>query len=338
MLRSTPAGSANGPARSRRILIALLALVLIAGSWIAPARAQEATPAAPSPTLPATVTDINGDSVTVTDVSRIIPLNGDIAEIVYDLGFRANVVGLDVSATYPEGWMESVPSIGYQRTLSAEGILSLEPTLVIGNADAGPPEIIDQVKAAGVPVVIIDAGDPTIDQPVAKILAVAAALGVPEAGAALAEKTQAEIDSATALAATATSAPRVLFLYVRGADVTMIGGAGTGADVMIEAAGGINAGSDLQGFVPMTPEALAAAAPDVFVLLTAGLESVGGIDGLLELPGIAQTPAGENRAVLDYDDLYFLGLTPRTGEALTDLIYGIHPELAEATPVASPAA
>lgn len=323
---------------SRRLIVVLFALVVSLGSWIAPVNAQEATPTAPTPALPVTVTDNNGESVEVSDISRIIPLNGDIAEIVYDLGFQANVIGLDVSATYPEGWMESVPSIGYQRSLSAEGILSLEPTLVIGNADAGPPEIIDQVKAAGVTVVIIEDGEISIDQPVAKILAVAAALGVPEAGAALAEKTQAEIDSATALAATATSAPRVLFLYVRGADVAMIGGVGTGADVMIEAAGGINAGADLQGFVPMTPEALAAAAPDVLILLSAGLESVGGIDGLLELPGIAQTPAGENRAVLDYDDLYFLGLTPRTGEALTDLIYGLHPELAAATPVASPAA
>jgi iron complex transport system substrate-binding protein len=76
--------------------------------------------------LPATLTDVSGDEVTVTDISRIIPLNGEITEVIYALGLGDNVVGVDISATYPPEAADK-PSIGYQRTLSAEGIISLNP-------------------------------------------------------------------------------------------------------------------------------------------------------------------------------------------------------------------
>jgi iron complex transport system substrate-binding protein len=315
------------------VLVAFVVSVYAPGSPLL-AKTPEATP--PTPVLPATVTDATGNEVTVSDVSRIVPLNGDIAEIVWTLGLGANVVGVDTSATYPAEWVEPLPKIGYQRQLSAEGILSLDPTVVIGTENAGPPEVIEQIRDAGVPVVIL-AIETNLEAPVQKITGVAAALGVADTGEALAAKTQAEIDAALALAATATSKPRVAFLYVRGTTTQMIAGEGTDAGVLIAAAGGIDAGAEagITDYAPITAESLAAAQPDVLLLLTAGLESVGGIDGLLEIPGIAQTPAGQNRAVLDYDDLYLLGLTPRAGQALHDLVLGLHPELANATPVAN---
>jgi iron complex transport system substrate-binding protein len=83
----------------------------------------------------------------------------------------------------------------------------------------------------------------------------------------------------------------------------------------------------VQGYKPLTPEALVTAQPDVLLLLTAGLDSVGGVDGLLSLPGVGQTPAGKNRRVLHYDDQYLLGIGPRVGQALMDLVKGLHPEL-----------
>ncbi|MGD9892387.1 MAG: hemin ABC transporter substrate-binding protein [Dehalococcoidia bacterium] len=286
-----------------------------------------ATAASSRPVLPVTVTDKDGRSVTVTDVSRIIPLNGDIAEVIWALGLGDNVIATDTSATYPEA-ATTLPKIGYQRQLSAEGVLSLNPTLVIGNEAAGPPAVIEQIRGAGVPVVILPSAT-TLDGAVEKIRAVAAALGVPERGGQIAAQTQTEIAAAQALAATATSKPRVAFLYVRGAATQQLGGKGTSADALIAAAGGVDAGSEagVQGFKPLTPEALVTAQPDVLLLLMAGLESVGGVDGLLTLPGVAQTPAGKNRRVLDYDDQYLLGMGPRVGQALMDLVKGLHPEL-----------
>ncbi|MGH2583411.1 MAG: heme/hemin ABC transporter substrate-binding protein [Dehalococcoidia bacterium] len=285
------------------------------------------TVTATRPVLPATVTDKDGRSVTVTDVSRIIPLNGDIAEVIWALGLGDNVVATDTSATYPEA-ATTLPRIGYQRQLSAEGVLSLRPTVVIGNENAGPPAVIEQIRGAGVPVVILPVTT-TLEGVPGKIRDVATTLGVVETGQRVAAQTQSEIDAAKTLAATATSTPRVAFLYLRGASTQQIGGTGSSADALITAAGGVDAGTTagIRGFQPITAEALVTARPDVLLLLSAGLESVGGRDGLLTIPGIAQTPAGQNRRILDYEDQYLLGLGPRAGQALMEIVKGIHPEL-----------
>jgi iron complex transport system substrate-binding protein len=292
---------------------------------------QEASPAASpaaEPQLPATVTGVDGQTVTVEDVSRIVPLSGDIAEILWTLGLGDKIVGVDVSAVYPPEVMGPLPKIGFERQLSAEGILSLEPTLVIGKEQAGPPEVLDQIRAAGVPVVIV-AEPQTLGAPTSKIRDVAAAVGLADEGEALATRVQMEIDAVREAAAQAESQPRVLFIYVRAGGTQLIGGSGSVADAMIAAAGGVDAGVEagIQGFQPMTAEAVAAARPDIIIAPLSGVESIGGAEALAELPGVAQTPAGESGQILVYDDLLFLGMTPRTGEALAQLAQALHPEL-----------
>lgn len=279
------------------------------------------------PSLPATITGSDGKQVAVTDVSRIVPLNGDLTEIVYVLGLGQNVVGDDFTATYPAAALK-LPKIGLQTMLSAEGILSLKPTVVIGNNDAGPPAVIDQLRSAGVPLVILKYPS-TLDGVAPKIKQVAQALGVAGRGDQIAQQTQSEIDAAEALAKRATSHPRVAFLYLRGTQVQDIGGKDYGSDGLITAAGGIDAGAEagVTGLQPLTAEALVAAKPDVILTLNGALDSVGGIDGLLKLPGVAQTPAGQNKKIVHLDDQYLLGLGPRAGLALMDLVKALHPEL-----------
>ena len=345
---------------TRRMAALLATLALIASLALSPfvsARTPEASPASgsvPTPTLPVTVTDATGAEVTVTDVSRIITLNGDITETVFALGLGGNVVADDISALYPPE-AASLPKIGYQRELNVEGILSFEPTVVIGDEEAGPPEVIQQIRDAGVPVVIVASDTSSIYGPVEEIRQVGAALGIPAEGDALATTLETQLQEAETLAATATSTPRVAFLYIRGQGTQMIAGAGTSADLVIAAAGGINAGADsgIQGYAPITPEALVAAAPDVILVMQAGLASVGGVEGLLAIPGVAQTPAGEAGAVVAFEDLYLLGFGPRLGAAVHDLTLALHPELdgepinpqwqgtdvaLEASPAASPSA
>src|SRR5688572_4481039 len=138
-----------------------------------------------APVLPATYTDSDGNDVTVTDVSRIIPVNGDLAEVVWALGLGDNVVATDISATYPAA-ADATPKIGYQRALTAETILSYEPTVILADDLAGPPEVLDQLRTTGIPVVIIKRLK-NIEAPANKIAAVAAALGVPGRGAKLVE-------------------------------------------------------------------------------------------------------------------------------------------------------
>lgn len=285
--------------------------------------ASAAAPEA-SPSLPVTVRDSNGKEVTITDVSRIIPLNGDLAEVVFALGLGPNVVATDVSATYPAE-AAAAPKIGYQRQLAAEGILSFSPTVVLGTTDAGPPPVIEQLRAAGLTVVILPPNR-ELEQVPAKVRSVAAALGVPGRGEELAGSIEDEVAAAEEKAAKVDGKPRAAGLYLRGASTQMIFGKGAGADQLLVAAGATDAAGEvgINGTVPITPEALVQLQPDVLVVTTTGLQSVGGIDGLLAIPGIAQTPAGQNRRVLAYEDQFLLGGGPRIGQALTQLVGDLH--------------
>ena len=150
------------------------------------------------------------------------------------------------------------------------------------------------------------------------IESVAETLGVAEAGAELVSQVEAQMAAALDLAPTEHDPLRMVFLYVRGtAGVYLMAGDGSGADAMIEAVGGIDVGTEAgldESFVPITSEALIAAQPDLIIVMTKGLESVGGVDGLLEIPGLAQTPAGENRRVVDMEDSVLLAFGPRIGD------------------------
>ena len=125
----------------------------------------------------------------------------------------------------------------------------------------------------------------------------------------------------------ARAQPKVLFLYARGQGALQVSGRGTAAEAMVTLAGGVSAVTGYEGYTPLTPEAAIAAAPDVLLMPARGLDSVGGIDGLLKAPGVALTPAGQERRIVAMDDLYLLGFGPRLGQAVRDLAVFLHPEL-----------
>lgn len=337
----------------RLILLASMAAMLVAGiigTSMPVANAQDASPEAAAPQLPVTVTDVNGNSIDVTDISRIIPLNGNVAETLFALGLGPNVVAVDISATYPAE-AAALPKIGYQRELSAEGILSFEPTLVIGTQNAGPEDVIQQVRDAGVPVIILPV-QMTAAGAAEEVRAIGAAVGLAEEAEALAAMIDARVAETAALVEGVETKPRVAFLYIRGEGTQMIAGAGNQADAIITAAGGINVGTEIgiEGYQPITPEALVEAQPDYILVMQAGLASVGGVEGLLSIPGVKETPAGENGAIIAFDDQYLLGFGPRIGDAVYDLTLALYPDIEGApihpgwqgtdvvTPEASPAA
>ena len=288
--------------------------------------------AAPEPTgpqLPAQITDVSGNQVTVTDVSRIVVMNGDFTEVVFALGLGDNVVAVDTSATYPEG-VTNLPQIGYQRRLSAEGVLSMDPTVVIGNTNAGPPEVLEQIRATGVPVVVLESVT-TVDGGARKIRGIAQALGVPDRGEALARKLEFQVDAARARAAQAQDKPTAVFLYMRGLDTLFLGGKGHLSHDLFESSGAVSGGAALgvePAVIPLTAEALAAADPDCIVVLTRGLESVGGIEGIVTIPGVGETAAAQEGCILDFDDQYFGGGGPRMGQLLMELLEAFQPGLA----------
>lgn len=246
---------------------------------------------------------------------KIVALGGSVTETVYALGFGENVIAVDVSSTYPAE-ATKLPQVGYQRTLSAENILAMGPTLIIGSTETGPPAAIEQLRSSGVKVVIVP-GEPTREGIHGKISGVADALGVPEKGAALIDSLESTL--ANARQETLSTSPRVLFMYARSAGSIHVSGTNTAADLMIDLAGATNAVDAYEGFRPLTAEGVVAAAPDIILLPSGGLETAGGPDGLLQVPGVAETPAGRNRRIVSMDDLYLLGLGPRTGQAVADL-------------------
>lgn len=275
--------------------------------------------------LPRTITDMDDNEIVIEDDSRIIALEGPVTEIVYALGAGDRLIATDVSSTYPEAATQ-LPQVGYVRQLSAEPILALDPTLIITTDQAGPPEVVAQLRESGVPIAMF-ASASSIEESYALIRNIAQTLGLVTEGESLIAQMEADLAEAAALLAQVETTPRVLFIYARGVDTVMGGGLGTGVDVILAMAGAENAVTEFEGYQPLTAEAAVAAAPDAYLLFTSGLESVGGTEGLLQIPGLAQTPAGESERVFAMDGLLLTGFGPRVGQAIIELIYLLHPEL-----------
>ncbi len=288
-----------------------------------------ATAAIPTPGLPVTYAGPDGVASTVTSAARIVTLSGDFSEIVWELGLGENLVGVDLSSDFPAEAMRSKPKVGVEFRLFAEPILDLEPTVVLGDIDARPPEVIEQVRSAGVPVVIFPrlVG---VDAPAAKIRLVAEVLGATAPGEALADRVQLEIDRALARVAEVELRPRAAVVYIATEDQVLMLGRDTVFEGLLAALGAEDVGppAGSEAFVPLSAEAIAAAAPDVIITAERGFENRGGLDGFLELPGLAQTPAARSGRILVYPDSLLLSLGPRTGSLLDQIVTDLHPELA----------
>lgn len=304
------------------------------GSSVAlPEEPVEPVTDSPEQRLPATVTDHQGTEVTVEDTNRILALdlNGTLSRTVFELGLGKQVVGRDVSSTFPD--IADRPVVTHNgHELNAEAILELDPTVLLTDTSLGPWDVVLQVREAGIPVVVVDP-ERSLEGVVPLIEQVAAALGVPEAGRQLARRVGAEVDDVRA--AIDAVAPdtvqeklRTVFLYARGqSGVYYMLGGGSGADSLIEAIGGYDVSAEIgwDGMKPLNDEGLVAAQPELVLMMSKGLESVGGVDGLLErFPALAQTPAGKNRRVVDMPDGQILGFGPRTAAVLNALAVAIY--------------
>ncbi|MFI1468875.1 hemin ABC transporter substrate-binding protein [Streptomyces wuyuanensis] len=284
----------------------------------------EPLPDPPEPRLPVTVGSADGTRVTVGSADRIVPLTGSLNEIVFSLGLGDRVVARDITATFEQA--ADLPVVTRAHDVSAESVLSLKPTVVLADTSTGPAEAVAQLRDAGVPLVVVEPAKSLADVGT-RIDTVAAALGVPSAGAALKARTQQRITAVQREIPEPgddAARPRVAFLYLRGsAAVYLLGGAESGASSLLEAAGAVDAGKEsglAKDFTPLTAEALAKAAPDAVLVMSKGLDSVGGVDGLVRIPGVAETPAGADRRVVSIPDGVLLNYGPRTDEVLRSLV------------------
>ncbi|MER5303467.1 ABC transporter substrate-binding protein [Streptomyces lasiicapitis] len=287
----------------------------------APADRVEPLAGTPEAELPVTVKSADGKRVTVKDTDRIVPLTGSLNEIVFTLGLGKNVVARDITATFQQA--KKLPVVTRAHDVSAESVLSLKPTVVLADTTTGPAEAIDQIRAAGIPLVVLEPAKSLADVG-PRIGAVAKALGVEKAGQQLKSRTEQRISKVRDSVPAQAKKPRVAFLYLRGsASVYLLGGRESGAGSLLEAAGAVDAGKESgleKDFTAITSEALAKAAPDAILVMTKGLDSVGGIDGLVKIPGVAETPAGLDRRVVSVEDGVLLNYGPRTDQVLKSLV------------------
>ncbi|MDE0505061.1 MAG: ABC transporter substrate-binding protein [Candidatus Poribacteria bacterium] len=274
---------------------------------------------------PVEIIDASGETVFINSAERIIGLNGSTTVILFALGLDANIVGCDASSTYPKNVQKKLPSVGYQYRLNAEGILSLKPTLVIGREDVKPPQVVEQLRAGGVTMLLLK--EPrTFDEAKQRLRTIGKAVNRKENAEALISDLEMQVETLESKLAAREGLPKkkALFLYLRGPQTAFVLGEDSAPGAMIEIVGAVNAAGNIKGTKPMTSEAVIAAQPEVYVLFESGLKSIGGVEGLLKVPGLAQTPAGRNKRVVAMDGLYLSGFGPRCGRAALDLFRGIY--------------
>ena len=259
---------------------------------------------------------------------RIVSVGSSITEIIYELGAEKLLVGVDTTSLYPEA-ARKLPQVGYMRALSAEGVLSLKPTLIIATTAAGPAGALDQLKATGIEIMILpDKYD--YDSVVTKIAAIGKVTGkAAEADAMIARGREAMKSLADRLAKAKTH-PRVLFLLSMSGGAPQAAGRDTAAAGIIKLAGGINAVDGYSGYRPLTPESVIASNADYVLVTRQTVQAMGGKQAILDQPSLNRTPAGKAGKIIEFDALLLLGFGPRTPEAATELALALHPDLVRA--------
>lgn len=261
------------------------------------------------------VESINVIASQTPEFSRVVALANGSAEIISSMGHLDLLIGRDIASDSAPLQSVEVVTSGHQ--IVAEKILSLKPDLLIIDASSGPASALEVLRSTGIRIVKISEAW-TLAEIDRKVGEVATAIGAVGDGKALIAALQESTSAVTQIPA----GKKIAFLYLRGGSaVYLIGGKGSGTDSLIAAIGGIDPGAQKfeNPFTPMSAEAIAALNPDVFLVMSKGLESVGGVDGLIQLPGIAQTKAGKNRAVVAVDDSLLLSFGPRSYSLLAAL-------------------
>lgn len=258
-----------------------------------------------------------GHNVSAIAPKRIITLSGALTETVSALGYGAHIVAVDVTSTYP-AYINKLPKVSKDRAISAEGVISFSPDLVMAPDNLISKAVEYQLKSAGINVVIIKQ-EFTTKGAISFIRQTAAAIGAPQNGELLAKQTQLSVAKALETVRKNNKSPKVLFLYARGTGVMMVAGKETSMDAIITMSGGRNATRGFSKFKPYTTEALVNANPDIILMFDFGYKSLGGINSILKMPGVSLTNAGRNKRIVEMDGELLVNFSVRLPQAITEL-------------------
>lgn len=273
-----------------------------------------------------TVHDARNRDIAINDVARTVSIGGAITEILYALGLDGRLVGIDTTSLYPPAALREKPNVGYMRQISAEGVLGLNPTLILAVQGSGPRETIDMIETAKVPLVLVPE---TFSEQglIEKIRLIGHAMGVDARAECLSTAVAADLTQLRELRARVTKPVRVMFVMSLLNGRAMVAGRKTAADEIIQLAGAANAVADYEGYKSIGDEAIVAAKPDVVLSIERGADSLQA-NAIYTHPAFALTPAASSKAFIAMDGLYLLGFGPRTAAAARDLSLKLYPALA----------
>jgi iron complex transport system substrate-binding protein len=247
---------------------------------------------------------------------RIVSLNGSITEIIFALAAQKDLIGVDVTSTYPTA-AEKLTNLGHVRKLAIESLLALNPSHVLMLEDEVTPDLKSKLKQVKIELVTFKHPN-SLEDAKSLVKEVATWLDKEEESKELLSKMDSEIKNLSKF----DKKPKVLFVYARGAGTLMVAGENTPLEKMIVLAGGENAGKGFTDFKPLTSEAVIAANPDAILMFTSGAQSLGP-DGIFQVPGVVLTQAGKNKALIQMDGQLLSGFGPRTGQAVVTLNHAL---------------
>ncbi len=246
-------------------------------------------------------------------VERIVSISGTTSEMLCALGLESQIVGVDITSNYPAS-LRAKAQVGHNRNISAEGIIALGPTIVVGISDNLNPRLAETLKSAGIKTAFFKHS--YTPEGVRLILSgLAKACG---ASAKLPSLSR-QFDTEMAGLKIKPNGKKVLFIYARGTGTMMVSGSGTPIDRVITLAGGRNAVEGFSDYKPLTAEALIAANPDVILLFDSGLQSLRGAEGLLKVPDVTETNAGRSKKIVSMDGELLSAFSLRLPQAIKQL-------------------
>lgn len=270
-----------------------------------------------------------GQETASQNAERIVCIGQAYNEIIYALGAQANLVGVDYSSTFPPE-IKKLPTVGYHRALSAEGILSLKPTLIIHDNNIGPDHVVRQLQELKIPLKTFTAKNDSVEGTKSLLREIGAYFHKEQRAEELCTKLDSDMATATTEVKQYKDHPRVAVIHFgRASNVYLVvgnGGKGDAGSVgrMVELAAGQMA-MEKRGMQQMTsPEIIAKSNPDLILMTEFGYDRLGSVDAAMTLPGIAETDAAKHHRIyrVSEHDLMYFG--PDTGQNIVKLAHLIH--------------
>jgi heme transport system substrate-binding protein len=257
---------------------------------------------------------------------RVVAVSKQINEFMYAIGAQDVLVGRDLTSVYPPEIL-NLTSVGYHRALSAEGIISLRPTLFLTDGNYGPDAVNEQLQKVGIPILTIKPGA-TLDSAQALLITLGKQFHREAAADSVLGKWKSDLDDALkdTLQWVGKPRPRVLIIHFgQIANNYLALKRGSIGDVMLHWAGAENAVDSVGGMMRLTPELIAKAAPDIIIATDVGFDRYGSAEKFAEMPGVSLTPAGKSKKIYRIDETDVMYYGPRTAEAIRRLEGFFHP-------------